>query len=1482
MRKSLFALLILLAPALAAGQNTNVSFTMVDTDGTHWFGGTWKMDFHPNPNQPGEGNYRLINGQPLSGAVLHQNGTTDTTGFASIVVYDSTLVTPTGSGWTLTLCPNASAPCGVYQFSSAGGSMDLSSNLTSRMPVPRFEATGNKAFGYTDTEAMLKIATGGCYWNVTTNNQRCWNGTQFVNAAGNPGGGAQGNPNEIQINNNGSLAAGTGVTYTSPGGLNATGPISAQQVGGSCYAKAYQNPSGTGNNGIHNAMSSCVAVISDPTYSLTESIDHTHYYGTAIGSPSLLLDQRGGYTTELYRNPATDPTGKPTGVDRLGFNTMTGKVTQCNYDLPPVGSPNGGYVFNFCTYISQVGLTPGWGWGGWTLQVPLSIQHMTASAGTQESIYINQHVNALGDNVGIYNYAYAQGGEVQGSAEGTKAMAWTTSEEANAFAGSVTHGPTSLNPTSITTSPRGDILPWNYLYGLGAGRYAVPIGACSNYPTACPAAPYTGTITSLSQGLDGHGSSLAVTPSTGTFTQSVAYGKLNADAQGSSLQPPLFSSSVTLQVTIEGGVNGAASVFDGTHLICLDSTFHDCAYPSSTPAPPSGGVQTITLPLRRFHNHVDIRDNQPTHVWQGGMAGTCIFPTAYANSINNTNQPLRYCYDVFGSYILTGTLTSVTASAGNGTTTYSGTFPTGFCLASNSTQVTFSGFTNPTNNGSFICYASTATAVYVFNPAAVAETASATATIQVLQAGRFGYSALATVDTLPFSLYGNLSPGITSSGTIVTANWDSGGWKPGNGAAVSISQAGGGIDGTCLNVTYTNTTTFTCANPALTGTHSSTYPAPQVRPLAIGCAGCSTTWSINSWSLTSGNLASFVGPNPPFHVGDQVFLSGFTGTGSFWNNVVITLNSVVTGGGGYIQATYTGGTPGSAYLNPVATGGIYNAAQLLGAYSIYPAAEVLDVRNSYTATQFSITGNVLTVTANPNNLAVGATVLLNGFTSTAGAALNNQIVTVVSATATQFTAAFTSANVALTQDIGAVTVQAPQIDGTLTLEPNVFPALANGSYVEEIHHIMAQFQGHTENNIVYNSFTTGLHDIYALNAGGAGISGGAYSGAAQHLLRVRNTNPDNMYFADGGTLGPPGVNYFNGPYYSWAYLDHMPDGGHLLYAQSAPYQANSSNYSAGIVGLLGRNGYLNWSYTPYSGDMNMSTNGNAVYGVGSGGRHHFNGPVDIANDAGLISAMSINYVPNSNNLTVNATWGNTNPPPAGNSVTCNTTNDLGDPACTITNTTTSGWNISDIAGGSYTALTVGQPYTIQARMKGALGTEYVDLTAALVGAQGHTYLTTNWANYCVSFTPRSGFQTWVVQLNLPSNLPQTIYVSNFVVRPGTMCGPPALTTNNQILTPTPINRFPGAAMVIAKGTVALPTGTIAQGACYANTTATASGVLSTDTLNWAFANAPDPSWGEMTIHQYVITGSVGWQICNPPGTGSANPVAANINWTVTR
>ncbi len=186
MKKFLCALLLGLS-ALAHAQTTTVSATVTDTDGVVWANGTWKVAFTPNPSNPNPAVYN-INGTPLSPSIMNQSGMINNSGVLSVAVYQQAPITPVGSSWTLTVCPNAVTACGIYNFTAVGATMSLSSTLTSVIPVPRFHPISG-TYGYVDGEAILQLSPGSTYWNVTSGCQRFYNATTLAWACVTGGGG---------------------------------------------------------------------------------------------------------------------------------------------------------------------------------------------------------------------------------------------------------------------------------------------------------------------------------------------------------------------------------------------------------------------------------------------------------------------------------------------------------------------------------------------------------------------------------------------------------------------------------------------------------------------------------------------------------------------------------------------------------------------------------------------------------------------------------------------------------------------------------------------------------------------------------------------------------------------------------------------------------------------------------------------------------------------------------------------------------------------------------------------------------------------------------------------------------------------------------------------------------------------------------------------------------------------------------------------
>lgn len=216
--KKLLLLCSLLAISLEVSyaQTTALSAIVVDSDSTTWANGTWSIAWTPGPSSPNISAY-TVSGTPLSQTVAFQNGTLNGSGTLAVTVYDSSLTTPTGSGYALTLCSNTSAPCSVYSLQTAGASQNISAALTASITAPRFKAVSG-AYGYVDGEATVQIATGATYWNVTSSTSRCYTGSAWVLCSTGGGGPS-------------SLIAGTNITI-SPASPCTSGSCTINSSGG--------------------------------------------------------------------------------------------------------------------------------------------------------------------------------------------------------------------------------------------------------------------------------------------------------------------------------------------------------------------------------------------------------------------------------------------------------------------------------------------------------------------------------------------------------------------------------------------------------------------------------------------------------------------------------------------------------------------------------------------------------------------------------------------------------------------------------------------------------------------------------------------------------------------------------------------------------------------------------------------------------------------------------------------------------------------------------------------------------------------------------------------------------------------------------------------------------------------------------------------------------------------------------------------------
>src|SRR5579885_191914 len=182
----------------AFGQSTTVSATITDSDGTVWANGTYTIIFTPNPAYPGTSRYIWSGGNLNTNPIV---GTINGSGTFSLSLPSNTEITPAGSTWNFTICPNAIQKCQSINVSITGATQDLTAVLSAIALAPRFAATPG-AYGYSDIEVSPTPVPGGTYFNTTSNVWRQWTGTAWQNI--NSGGAAPNPPAfSVQASNSG-------------------------------------------------------------------------------------------------------------------------------------------------------------------------------------------------------------------------------------------------------------------------------------------------------------------------------------------------------------------------------------------------------------------------------------------------------------------------------------------------------------------------------------------------------------------------------------------------------------------------------------------------------------------------------------------------------------------------------------------------------------------------------------------------------------------------------------------------------------------------------------------------------------------------------------------------------------------------------------------------------------------------------------------------------------------------------------------------------------------------------------------------------------------------------------------------------------------------------------------------------------------------------------------------------------------------------
>lgn len=458
--KKVLLVLILLAgsliPLTSQAQLATVTATVTDSDGTAWANGTYKIQFYPNPAYPNFGSYN-INGVPLTTYGTLFQGALSGTGAFSQAVPNTSLITPGGSAYVLTICPNATTPCSVLApIALTGGS--ISSYVSANVAPVRFPATGANSYGYSDTEVYPVPVQGAIFFNVTSLVTEQWNGSIWQTLGG--GGGCTGatcvvkNPTLTQ-------------TVAQPAGTTLQSNVLSNEY--------WANLWGTGSNGIETAYGTsgncitqsatsstgCIIMV-PPFYTIADNpsgwgagdVFAENYNGSQMPSGAAAEDVRNGVFFFDAHNPGSTAPLQQATMSVRADEDSTAKV---RYSFTNAGSQAALNIaeniyaggFNFQNYFN----IPGYSFGNFYYGLTLKTNNWTSGQLFGQVEIVNQH--GVGDAFLHYEQMNCDGGMNTSDDEGCTALDQFVSEDATVFTGTIGSGGTTGSTTIFVNASIG-------------------------------------------------------------------------------------------------------------------------------------------------------------------------------------------------------------------------------------------------------------------------------------------------------------------------------------------------------------------------------------------------------------------------------------------------------------------------------------------------------------------------------------------------------------------------------------------------------------------------------------------------------------------------------------------------------------------------------------------------------------------------------------------------------------------------------------------------------------------------------------------------------------------------------------------------------------------------------------------------------------------------------------------------------------------
>jgi hypothetical protein len=165
-KRALFICLMWLCFAMGAfAQNAVVSGVITDSSSQVWFGGSVQITFYPSPTNP-SGPYfwqgAAFNTQQVFKAALNSSGA-----FSGLSIPSNNFITPSGSLWSVQVCPAASSNCYTTNVSLTQPTQNISS-LVVPPPIKVNAAGVSQLSAYQDSE-IVNPSLGTTYFNLTLN-----------------------------------------------------------------------------------------------------------------------------------------------------------------------------------------------------------------------------------------------------------------------------------------------------------------------------------------------------------------------------------------------------------------------------------------------------------------------------------------------------------------------------------------------------------------------------------------------------------------------------------------------------------------------------------------------------------------------------------------------------------------------------------------------------------------------------------------------------------------------------------------------------------------------------------------------------------------------------------------------------------------------------------------------------------------------------------------------------------------------------------------------------------------------------------------------------------------------------------------------------------------------------------------------------------------------------------------------------------------